>query len=278
MTSRPWKADEYLHATVQTLVFNRGSPCKLIEYSECHKLAFNKFVQKMPIDALHDSVTRIVDLQSSKVRFDSCTRPMGRFILLLDPLIETLVSISITRAGRKEAKESLDALEFLDSERIMCLAMCADAGDESLIVTRFYDTGTFDPALHQEQLADFRARIDFLFVAGHCFDYGFTREARIRLRRVRTLCLRGATKSIGGDVDNTLKERCLKRFRCWVWLATATINAEFPQWDLLSCFAIFNVAQLASGGSTPTFSKVFERLGHFFGIDPSTCRAELSRP
>eukprot|EP00969_Alexandrium_andersonii_P253923 11222942-Alexandrium_andersonii.AAC.1 len=185
--------------------------------------------------------------------------------MLLDPLIETLVSITVTRAGRAEAKSSIEALEFLDSERILSVAMCADAGDESLIVTRFYDAGTFDPALHQQQLADFRARIDFLFVAGHCFQYGFTKEALVRLERVRTLCLRGQTKSIGGDVTDALKEKCLQRFKCWVWLATATIKAEFPQWDLLSCFAIFNVASLTTTSSLPNFgSAVFDRLARFF--------------
>ena len=45
-------------------------------------------------------------------------------------------------------------------------------------------------------------------------------------------------------------ERCLQRMRLWVYLATTTIQSEFPGWDITQMFSILDLS-LHGGPSTP---------------------------
>eukprot|EP00969_Alexandrium_andersonii_P090083 3977488-Alexandrium_andersonii.AAC.1 len=50
-------------------------------------------------------------------------------------------------------------------------------------------------------------------------------------------------KTIGGPgtVDDATKQRCVARLSAWCTLAKATINAEFPSFDVLCAFAVFDL-------------------------------------
>ncbi|MCP4239090.1 MAG: hypothetical protein GY772_00850 [bacterium] len=173
---------------------------------------------------------------------------MGRVVLLMRPLIETMQHIARTRVGSQPAKDAEQFLGFIDTERTVTLGMLADAGDESLRLTRIYDGTNYDPAGHERQLAEFAARVQFLFVQGHCTSMGYTGEALKSLRRVHTFNIRGRPKSVGGEgaVTPELLERCMQRMRRWVWLATATVRAEFPAWDFPSLFAMMDIDRFMS--------------------------------
>jgi hypothetical protein len=134
-------------------------------------------------------------------------------------------------------------LQFIDNERILTLAMLADAGDESLRLARYYDTGSHDPATASAVNTEYCNRIDFLFVKGRCFTSGFTGYA-LQLLESQTynINLREGSKAIGGGVSAAVKKRCLKRMQCWVYLAIATVQAEFPTWSAVQSMEILNLA------------------------------------
>ena len=170
ITSRPWAADSYLKETISRLVFGRHSACMLVEHSEVHKRTFQSYVDAMHrIEINHPtgaSAIRIRSLKACKVRFESCTKPMGRFVLYFQAIVSTLIKVRTTRVGRKEATAADGQLEFLDNERVLTVAMMADAGDEALQLCRYYDTGRHNPGEAERVHDEFRVRIDFLFVWG----------------------------------------------------------------------------------------------------------------
>ena len=59
--------------------------------------------------------------------------------------------------------------------RLLLLAMLSDAGDEGVIVVRCGDTERADPADAAFNIARFVARIEYLFVQGHCVNCGYTK-------------------------------------------------------------------------------------------------------
>jgi len=141
-------------------------------------------------------------------------------------------------------------LQFVDPERILTLGMLADAGDEALMVARFFDSEQHDLARCHEIFEAFRARVEFLFVQSQCLQSGFTKCALDGFKKQYTFILRGRPQTLGGPVDQGMVERCLQRMRLWVYLATTTIQSEFPGWDITQMFSILDLS-LHGGPSTP---------------------------
>ena len=63
------------------------------------------------------------------------------------------------------------------------------------------------------------------------------------LQHPRTFLLSGTPKTLGAvDIPQDIIARCLGRMAKWTVLAHATLNAEFPNWELMACFAVFGLA------------------------------------
>ncbi len=252
----------------------------LVAHSEVYKHTFSTFVKKMRREGRRcptsKSARTIRHLRACKVRFESCTKPMGRCILYLSALLSTLIHVSLTRRGQRDAGVAEGHLQFIDNERVLTLAMLADAGDESLMLARYYDTGRHDPATALQKQDEFRMRIDFLFVRGKCFTTGFTNYALEVLRRPYTVIVRNTPKTIGGGVSDVVRKRCLQRMQCWVWLATSTIRTEFPKWDITQCLTVFNLdVGDAQGESGRNRDMHVDRLAQILRLPPECLRAEL---
>jgi hypothetical protein len=251
-----------------------------IEHSEVFKAIFARFVKRMRSENdLHPasvSARSVRNLRACKVRFDSCTKPMGRFILYLPAVISTLIEVMTTRAGSKSGHTATEHLQFIDSERVIAVSMLADAGDEALMLARFFDTGTHDPSETLSALTQFRLRIDFLFVQGNCFKVGFCKHALLLLEQKYSYLEKGVVKTLGGDVDDAMKKRCLGRMRIWAWLAISTIQTEFPTWDVTQCLTIFNLddcdAYSKAGSMRDAHTR---RLAHVLGLDEAMLAAEV---
>ena len=254
ITSRPWSADAYLKETVYRLVLGKKSVGTTIEHSQSIKQIFGDYVkltkERNTKHPLARSVRSVRNLRASRVRFDSCTKPLGRFVMWCPAILATLINLVTTRKGRQESKFAEEALQFVDPERILTLGMLADAGDEALMVARFFDSEQHDLARCHEIFEAFRARVDFLFVQSQCLQSGFTKCALDGFKKQYTFILRGRPQTLGGPVDQGMVERCLQRMRLWVYLATTTIQSEFPGWDITQMFSILDLS-LHGGPSTP---------------------------
>jgi hypothetical protein len=203
---------------------------------------------------------------------------MGRFVLYLSAVLSVLNRAFTMRRGSVEGKRAAEHLQFIDNERILTLAMLADAGDESLRLARYYDTGSHDPATASATHAEYCNRIDFLFVKGRCFAAGFTSYAlQVLETQTYTIIVSGGTKTIGGGVSATVKRRCLRRMQCWVYLAVDTVQAEFPAWSAVQSMEILNLACSSdpSAASGDQRSASVRRMAQLLSVSDSELTAEL---
>ena len=97
---------------------------------------------------------RIRNLRLARQRFDSTQKPLGRLVLFMPAVLDVALKIASLRTG--EERGSANAfLTTLDSESVLQLSMLADAGDETLMLTRLVDTEEADPAKFPSECQNF---------------------------------------------------------------------------------------------------------------------------
>jgi hypothetical protein len=175
-----------------------------------------------------------------KHRFDSCQVALARHVVRTEGVIKLALQIAEVRKGEQEALRSNYYLLYISGRdgmlRLLLLAMLADAGDEGIIVIRSVDTERANPSEIACDIATFVARIQYLFMEGHCVEHGYTNIMLGFLKRGIIYTVNGTALqcgSPGGVPDSVIKE-CLLHMKCWVRLAVAVCSAEFPEFTLLS--------------------------------------------
>jgi len=226
---RPWRADGYLNETHERFVRSTVAPVTRIEHSGIWKATFQKYVGA----ADNGLQTRIKDLSHAKHRFDSFAKPAGRAVLHMDALIQTCVEISQTRLG-DDRDNALLFLDLVDAERLVTMGMLADAADESIILLRIVDAEMMSPETLADDIGSYVDRIRLLFVGRKALEIpGYTKFALDMARSAPKTFLVGPTpKSIAG-ISQAELDRCFGRMVAWVELATATVRAEFPSFEVV---------------------------------------------
>ena len=99
----------------------------------------------------------IRNLSFAKQRFDSTAKPLGRCLLNLDATISTMdLMCQQLPAASKDHKGALQYLQLLsEPQNVVLMGMLADASDECLVLTRFFDREAFRVEEMSEQLAGF---------------------------------------------------------------------------------------------------------------------------
>ena len=105
-------------------------------------------------------------LGAAKHRFESWQRPMVQFILTLPAFVQVAQKIAIMRHGKEEARDATSFLEGLTEEKVLLLAMLADAADECLVVTRVFDQEDAEISSQASVLRHFQDRLHALFTKG----------------------------------------------------------------------------------------------------------------
>ena len=122
----------------------------------------------------------------AKQRFDSSAKPLGRCILNLDALIRAVEIIMRQRpTNSKEAQGARQLLAILNERSVLLMGMLADATDERLVLTRFFDKEAFQLEDTTRQLNGFRNKLHWLFSKWGCLGTGFTSLAREHLDRAK---------------------------------------------------------------------------------------------
>eukprot|EP00969_Alexandrium_andersonii_P110466 4875140-Alexandrium_andersonii.AAC.1 len=70
----------------------------------------------------------------------------------MDALISVAVEICRVRQGSAEADHALSFLAWLTDEHLLLLSMAADAGDEAIVLVRFFDEVVADMSKFHEQI------------------------------------------------------------------------------------------------------------------------------
>ena len=138
-----------------------------------------------------------------------------------------------------------------------------------MALLRFFDTEAYDSARVREHIWKFANQLDWAFTRGNIVTKPgtYTHMMLERLCRARTAVVRGAPVTVGtaeSSVPQPVIQACLARLNSYVVLAVATLRAEFPEWELLQSFSIFDLD--GSLAHAPDTDAHFRRLAQVFGI------------
>ena len=148
---------------VDTIVMSRHSIMQRIRNSPELAKQFQDTVDKIVVDDV-----KLRNLSNALHRFDSLLRPLFRGVILLEPLIVTAHWVAIQRQGQEVGNDAADFLQFVSGaagiERLLLMAMMADAGDMCEVLLRYFDTEDSDAAIMTRQIDGLVSKIDWAFV------------------------------------------------------------------------------------------------------------------
>lgn len=273
---RPFEADPTLAEIMQSVFFGKHSIVAAVENSILLKNRFEHHCSKFA------KLPSIRSLSLAKQRFDSTQKPIRRLCLYLVPFLLTVIELSREKKNDENGQRASAFLAYCSEEILVQIGMIADAGDEGGQLCRAFDKEL--PASEElaATLSNFEMKISCLFAADEpaCLLTGYTNHMICTLQERELLLptLDGnGVRTLGGPQSITapLVERCLSRMRVWVKLAKACIAHEFPEWDLITSFQVFNVTAERSSLSNQTREKHIRRLSKFFDVDLLQFRSQL---
>lgn len=111
---------------------------------------------------------------------------------------------------------------------------------------------------------------------------GYTTEALKLLERSRGFLLPSGPKTLGGEkrVTPAMRQECRQLCQKWVRLVGETILAEFPSYDILGSFHVFNLDPKARRDASDCLvqdsaATALARLAKHCNVDPAALTAEL---
>jgi hypothetical protein len=237
------------------------------------------------------------NLSAAKHRFESYHKPLCRMLLHFDSVIETAEMIMKRRPGA-EGQDAERWLASITEEKMLQLAMVADATDEGLLLTRAMDSEDMDLATQQSDISSFVDRITLLFDKGQCMNLqpGFTNHMHSLLQHERVILLRSGERIFGGNgkITPDVIARCLSRMRSFTRLAREVVQAEFPDFELFGAFQVFDLADGKFKSREPSsheggnfaskepsshegrdFANSARRLARAFGVDEIALAAQI---
>ncbi len=218
----------------------------------------------------------ICNLSFAKQRFDSTAKPLGRCVLNLDALISEATLLRGQLGNEAQRKGAADFLDLLTDEVFILMGMMADASDECLLLTRFFDKEQFQIEHMAAHVAEFRVRLRTLFTHRQCLRSGYTRVALDALRTPKLIRRSdGTLYTLGGrPVPDDLLTTCLGRLAAWCRVAEEVCKTEFPDYEVLGAFSAFalipnatkTTLQLPTTANT-TLKSNLDRLAACFNVD-----------
>ena len=244
ITERTISADSRLNHIMDTIVLGPSSVSRILRNSRPLASIFEEEVSKQERMAGVQSSMR--NMSFAKQRFDSTAKPLGRCLLNLDATISTMDIICARRGtSSPEHKGALGFLQLISQEaNLILLGMLADACDECLVLTRFFDREAFRLEEMVEQIDTFKRKLKWLFAGRGCLDIGYTSVALTHLRKGKLVPIPGQSPvTLGGhEPSQQLVIECLGHMVAWSNLATEVATTEFPDFELLACFQVFKLA------------------------------------
>ena len=211
----------------------KHSICQKVEHSSLLRAWFRDF------QSVLSTGPKCSNIRAAKHRFETFSKPTGRMVIHLKAIFATAFKLVSARPDETYVKQWLSSVT---AEDLLQLAMCADAADEAMLLVRAFDSESMDIAETLARTRDFMDRVEGLFDHGHCLTTpGYTQHCRDILESGELLAFSSeGPRNVGLDLTSTAVSRCLNRMRCWVVLARSVIRSEFPDFEILNSFAIFD--------------------------------------
>ena len=231
LVSRGWGADSYLNNVTQMLVRSRKSIARLIHFSPAIRERFGHYAR-----GTFRVVRKVVkNMRAAPQRYECLQKPFGRSILYMHANIKTALWVATTRED-ESSNTAKDWLEWIDTEACVQGSMMADASDQVMILTRFLDDESTDPATVPGEVNTCLTTLDVLFGEERkCLEvFGYTKAMMQILSKPMVWTVRGKVRTLGSEkgVPEEIIQRCLDRLSCWRSLLRATIAVEFPSFEV----------------------------------------------
>ncbi len=284
LISKPTGADPFLQATFDLFIGAKGSLTKTIENSPAIRAMFHKHCATA--ENVQDC-SHVRRLKYSKVRYDSCAAPTGRFVVWFDALVALALELVASRTGTPAARAEAFLLAISDDlavEQLIQLGMLADGADESMGPIRALDDDNYDVAEIPALLQLYTQKLDMMYVSKGCLTTGFTALMLENVTRPRIVTLKGTPRSIGGPeaVKDETVQRCLNRMIAWTVLVRQSLRAEFPCWEIWHAFEAFDLSlhrralvddgRKLRGGQAR--ARHLNKLAQVFGVDAANLALE----
>ena len=280
---KPWQADSHLAALFDATVWHKTSVVQIIDHSDVFRQWFREYTAQ---DSATSGLPRVSNLSSAKHRFESCSKPLSRFMLHLVAVFKTCHRIVSTRDSSYEGGLVRNWLINTSSEDLLQLALLADAADEGLLLVRQMDTEQFDIASLHSTVAHFVERVGFLFNQGGCMvvENSFVQSCLSILSAGQVQVLphsenqEASHRRVLGKPSEDAVQRCVNRMAVWAETARAALEAEFPNFLVLHSFAVFALSDQARAvAEIPVDETHCQRLAKLFSVSPQDLASQLAR-
>ena len=241
--SRPWAKDEFLSAVMHEFIEKANSIAKKITNSDVIKNMYVANRTKCKEDISISPAIR--DFAYAPHRYNSEANTLTRICLTLDATLTTACQVvSLRGPTSAEGAACAATMHSLTNERLLQLGMMADAALEIDYFVHTLDAAEFDEANLRDLIDMLNAKLRRLFIDGQCIHVpGCTSVVLQSLRRARTFVVGGVALTIGAKegLPAATVASCMRRMAAWAALAKNVIQAEFPSWDVLMAFQVFEV-------------------------------------
>ena len=150
------------------------------------------------------------------------------------------------RHGADEARDAVSFLVGLTEEKVLLLAMLADAADECMEMSRILDQEDAELISQVGVLRHFLDRIHTLFTSGQIFALDTITSATCKnLHEPLHLRIRGRElRPLGGEgkVTKGMRHQMLEHLRNWVTLFDMVIKTGFLGLDVVYILSVFEAA------------------------------------
>lgn len=206
--------------------------------------------------ATQDSPTgaTVRNLRLAMHRIDSAYQPLMRFCLYLPAFLKTAAQMVRTRPASDPASVNGKAfLTYVKAEHVLTVAMAADAASAVMALTRFVDTEHHDVTQVPMECMRCASLLSYLFVDEGCVQHGLTQHVCTLLKTAQVSVFGNSVCSVGGNAKE-LKDalaRSIGRFQAFTKLALTTMRAEFPAFEHMTAFSVFNLAAASEASCVP---------------------------
>jgi hypothetical protein len=262
---RLWGCDPVLSDVLGIFCHWRDSMGQLIQWSPEVKDVYKQCCAESSDDAAVS--TEFGTMRAAKHRIETFSTPLSRAMLNPTALVMLATKLAIMRQNDHAAQVAKLFLGVLCPQIMFLAALMADAGLETLAFIRLMDTEGLSTAVLTEAVADYLASIAWLFHQKGVFAVkGHTAHILKWLERPHFYTIGSEGRCIGGVGALTAKdiEEAFDRLKTWTVLVKSTLEAEFPEFDLMNSFSVFKLGQEPMASLPDIFKVKLSRLSRAF--------------
>ena len=232
LLKRPFAASKELTSIMDEFVSGQNAFAQKVFHSPLYGAWWKELVQ--------EETGGPTSLASAKHRFASFFLPLSRICGNMSQMVKLCHKVALVRGPAGDWAAQL--LGNFSGQKAVLLAMATDAAATCCDLTRSLDAEDADISLLASQVQQFAHSIRALFFSERVVDLPtFTRDVCDSLRKQPIAILHnGIAREVTITDDDV--QSAFAILKEWTILALKTLEAEFPAWQLLTCFDVFQLA------------------------------------